>query len=335
MQHEPRDWVLGAGRLGIQLGWSLHHQQGLPVSIWHRTPLSAEKESWLAGIEHVVGPLPLNALVRARMVLLTVSDSAIGELAQKLADTLPQPPENPPHFFHCSGALSVEALAPLALKGYPTGGFHPLQSFSGAPSPTKFVGTFFALEGHLDAVAHGQALAHALGGFTGTLRPGKRLYYHAAAVLASNLLVALEALAVEVMAEATGPELDAAQRLKMLLPLVEGTVANLRSQGIPAALTGPVSRGDVQVVAQQWQALQKLEDAANQTSLSSASERLDSAQAPAQRSVSEVYRLLSREAVTLARARGIPAEQADSLDLALGKPVKSFDKAHPGVINEE
>jgi predicted short-subunit dehydrogenase-like oxidoreductase (DUF2520 family) len=65
-----------------------------------------------------------------------------------------------------------------------------------------------------------------------------RAAYHAAAAMASNLLIALEESAAELV-ERLGIE-DARE---LLAPLVLRTAANWAERG-PAALTGPIARGD-------------------------------------------------------------------------------------------
>jgi predicted short-subunit dehydrogenase-like oxidoreductase (DUF2520 family) len=75
-----------------------------------------------------------------------------------------------------------------------------------------------------------------------------RAAYHAAASIASNFLVTLEAAAERVAATA-GVNRDA------LVPLVRATVENWASLGAERALTGPVARGDVETVARQREAI--------------------------------------------------------------------------------
>jgi predicted short-subunit dehydrogenase-like oxidoreductase (DUF2520 family) len=109
--------------------------------------------------------------------------------------------------------------------------------------------------------------------------------YHAAAVMACNYVVALEDVAVEMAAEAGLPRERA---LEALLPLVRGTVENLAQVGLPDALTGPIARGDVETVQRHLEALGPLGPAPNQ-----------------------IYRVLGRAALRVARARGgISAERA-------------------------
>ena len=78
------------------------------------------------------------------------------------------------------------------------------------------------------------------------------LGYHAAASIASNFLVTLEA-AAERVAGGAGIAPEEARRL--LGPLVRTTVENWLRVGPEAALTGPVVRGDEETVARQREAV--------------------------------------------------------------------------------
>src|SRR5262249_887736 len=64
-----------------------------------------------------------------------------------------------------------------------------------------------------------------------------RAAYHAAAAIASNLLVALEESAAELL-----DRIGVDQGRELLAPLVLRTAANWAERG-PAALTGPIARG--------------------------------------------------------------------------------------------
>ena len=71
-----------------------------------------------------------------------------------------------------------------------------------------------------------------------------RAAYHAAASIASNFLITLEAAAEQLAA-------DAGVDRELLVPLVRATVENWAALGADRALTGPVARGDEQTVAAQ------------------------------------------------------------------------------------
>jgi predicted short-subunit dehydrogenase-like oxidoreductase (DUF2520 family) len=72
--------------------------------------------------------------------------------------------------------------------------------------------------------------------------------YHAAASIASNFLVTLEATA-ERLAAVVGVDRE------MLVPLVRATVENWAALGPEGALTGPVARGDEATVEAQRSAI--------------------------------------------------------------------------------
>jgi predicted short-subunit dehydrogenase-like oxidoreductase (DUF2520 family) len=75
-----------------------------------------------------------------------------------------------------------------------------------------------------------------------------RAAYHAAASIASNFLVTLEAAAERLLAT-TGADRE------LLVPLVEATVANWAALGPARALTGPAARGDEATIARQRAAI--------------------------------------------------------------------------------
>jgi predicted short-subunit dehydrogenase-like oxidoreductase (DUF2520 family) len=80
----------------------------------------------------------------------------------------------------------------------------------------------------------------------------QRAAYHAAASIASNFLITLEAEA-EALADAAG--IDGFDARRMLAPLVRATVENWAELGPERALTGPVARGDRATVAAQREAV--------------------------------------------------------------------------------
>jgi predicted short-subunit dehydrogenase-like oxidoreductase (DUF2520 family) len=164
-------------------------------------------------------------------VLLCVPDERIPAMAEELADA------GPSLLGHTSGATTLDALAAAAERGAATFSLHPLQTFADGETPVE--GTPAAIAGSSDeSLAYARGLAEALGMRPFEVPEESRAAYHAAAAMASNLLVALEDSATALM-QSIGVE-DARE---LLAPLVLRTAANWAERG-PGALTGPIARGD-------------------------------------------------------------------------------------------
>ncbi|HET9720527.1 MAG TPA: DUF2520 domain-containing protein [Solirubrobacteraceae bacterium] len=146
---------------------------------------------------------------------------------------------------HCSGATGLEALAP-----HEAFSLHPLMTVPAEGSElTEFAGAGAAIAGSsARALTLARALAERLGMEPVEIAPEDRAAYHAAASIASNFLVTLEA-AAERLAAGTGVE------RRSLVPLVAATVENWGRLGGARALTGPVARGDRATVEAQRRAV--------------------------------------------------------------------------------
>jgi predicted short-subunit dehydrogenase-like oxidoreductase (DUF2520 family) len=207
-----RPAVIGRGRLGTALTGALR-ATGLPVA----------------------GPLGRGASpADADIVLLCVPDGEIAAAARAV----------PPGRLvgHCSGATGLEPLA-----GHESFSLHPLMTVTG--DGAEFAGAGAAVAGSTpNALATARRLAIRLGMRPVEVAAEDRVAYHAAASIASNLLITLEA-AAERMAGTAG--VDRA----LLVPLVRQTVENWAGTGAERALTGPIARGDEATVAAQRSAV--------------------------------------------------------------------------------
>jgi predicted short-subunit dehydrogenase-like oxidoreductase (DUF2520 family) len=190
-----------------------------------------------AGYE-VSGPLGRGADgVGADAVLLCVPDAEIDRAA---ADVAPGPLVG-----HCSGATGLRELTP-----HEAFSLHPLMTVTA--DGADFAGAGAAIAGTTArALALAAELAAALGMHSVEVSERNRAAYHAAASIASNFLLTLEA-AAERVAAAAGVERE------QLVPLVRATVENWARLGPERALTGPVARGDEATVARQRAAVREV-----------------------------------------------------------------------------
>jgi len=184
------------------------------------------------------------AAQRADAVLLCVPDQAIG----KAAATIAAAGARPRFAGHTSGASTLDALAPLAEAGAATFSIHPLQTVP--DTSTDFTACPCAIAGsEAEALALARSLGERLGMRPFEVAEDHRAAYHAAASIASNFLVALEASAVELLERA-----GVADGRELLSPIVLRTALNWSERG-DGALTGPIARGDEATVARHLEAI--------------------------------------------------------------------------------
>jgi predicted short-subunit dehydrogenase-like oxidoreductase (DUF2520 family) len=195
-----------------------------------RVGSSLSKAAELAGIEVRLAAGDEATSTGGAAALLCVPDDAIADVCGRIAA--------PPQLVgHVSGASTLDVLSAAAERGASTFSLHPLQTFADGDTPVD--GTPAAIAGSDEqAVSFARSLAEALGMRPFEVPEESRAAYHAAAAMASNLLIALEESAAEVF-DRIGIE-DARE---LLAPLVLRTAANWAERG-PAALTGPIARGD-------------------------------------------------------------------------------------------
>ena len=184
----------------------------------------------------VSGPAARGQLVPADCdaILVCVPDSKIADVIE----TLP----TGPLVGHCCGAHGTELLG--SRRGFC---LHPLMTLSG--NAADLHGAWAAIDGtDPQSLELARSLATDMGLIPAIISAENRSKYHAAAAIASNFLVALEASA-ERIAESAGLPRAA------LVPLVSQTVANWAEKGSKASLTGPIARGDTATVARHRSAI--------------------------------------------------------------------------------
>ena len=253
--------VIGAGRLGASLALAFQAQGLSLAGFTSDSPAGRTKaEGWLGG--HALSRLSDIVALDPDVYVLSVPDQAVPEVAAELGALLATRGQRrdprPPVVLHTSGATPVAALRSCERAGAIVLAFHPLQTFTDPlTGQHRFFGTAVAVtpsppQQDSPAAAFGFSLAGALGARPFILDDDKRGLYHAAATIACNYLVTLEHSAERLFVEAGLPEGEA---LSLFLPLVRATLDNIERQGTVAALTGPLSRGDLATVSRHLQAL--------------------------------------------------------------------------------
>jgi predicted short-subunit dehydrogenase-like oxidoreductase (DUF2520 family) len=267
----PSVFVIGAGRLASAVA------PGLGARRW-RVGGFARNAKGRARLRRLgAEPLPVARAGDFDLVLIAVPDSVVSDVVRTALPHL----RRGQVVAHGAGALGLDVLEPAARRGAHPGSLHPIQALAGGPFQA---GAAAAVDGDPAALRLLSRAARDLG-----LRPIRvpapgRVLYHASAVMASNLVMALADLAAETWTLAGAGEREA---LRALVPLMRGAVENLATRGLPGALTGPAARGDAEVVKRQARALEG--------------------------EAGEVYRLLSRRLVRIASAGGLAPDRAKAV----------------------
>jgi predicted short-subunit dehydrogenase-like oxidoreductase (DUF2520 family) len=230
--------LVGCGRVGTAIALGLKRAGYSIVAVQDTSP-SAERRARRLLLPRPLTPNPQP--LTPDLVLLATPDSRIVPAWQGLTRTL-VPGQAIVHF---SGALSSRVFSNAEPRRITALALHPVMTFSGQRRIDSFAGTYFTLEGNPEAIALGHRLVRALGGKAIVLRARGKPLFHAACVMVSNLIVALIDAGLETCASAG---IKPRQSARVLEPLINRTLGNIRRSGTGPALTGPVVRGDVATV---------------------------------------------------------------------------------------
>jgi len=242
--------VIGAGRLGTSLGYALHKKEYKIKALSCRTVSSAEESRKLIG-EGIASTDNVETARAGKIVFLCLPDEEIEKVTRVLAGS--DVNWSKKFVFHCSGLILSEVLKPLGAKGALTASLHPIQSFAQKKTPpAQFENIYFGLEGCTEALALSQRIVRQLGGHPLILQPEDKPLYHAACSTASNFFVVLLEMAVSLLKQI---DLQEEEALQILLPLVKGTLQNVKKFNIRTSLTGPVIRGDQKSIQKHLEAL--------------------------------------------------------------------------------
>lgn len=159
-------------------------------------------------------------------------------------------------FFHTSNSLTSDELLPLKEKGAFIASFSPLQTFAGfslknRPEADIFEGVYFLAEGDEPALALAREIAGSLGARLIIVEKSKKIYFHIAAVCASNFLISILKLSERQLmktGDCTVENRNEPVDIKVLLPLIRRTLENVETCGVDASLTGPARRKETGVI---------------------------------------------------------------------------------------
>ncbi len=237
----PKMAIIGAGKIAYSITGALTDAGYEILSVFSRSKESAKKLAEKFGIKNYsddFSGIPSGT----NFYILSVPDDQIEEAALKLS-CLPLN-FNELLFIHLSGSLNISVLNSLEKKKAYTASVHIMQTF---PSKEKVhvKNCYAAVETNdKDSNEFLFSFTRKLGMIPFAVSSEKKVFYHAAGVMASNFLIAnlYNSLKTFEFAE-TGQEFN-----NIFFPIIEQTLMNAGKNGVMNALSGPVERGDLQTI---------------------------------------------------------------------------------------
>jgi predicted short-subunit dehydrogenase-like oxidoreductase (DUF2520 family) len=246
--------IVGPGRLGQAMGRLLKRAGFRVRFVAARRMAAARRAAKFIGSGR---PLSLGSpeLAKAEVFLLTTSDVALASVAAQLAATFDG--WKGKVVLHTCGSLPSSVLTPLGKKGAAIGSLHPFQT---VPTPADGVRNlsrgFWAIEGDPRARSVATRWVKAFDGAAFSIRPEKKILYHAAAFLVCPTVVTLLDRSQFLLRKSGVP---ARITRPMLSRFVTETVRNFDRLGARKALTGPAVRGDWAIIREHMRALARVD----------------------------------------------------------------------------
>ncbi len=250
---------IGAGKAGIALGRYLADHGNTVIGYASRTTQSACEAAAITQTRSFGNCLELAQA--SDLLFITTPDGAISTVWQELYRAHHQGilSLSQKIIAHISGATSSEIfLHAEAVQALPCSA-HPLLAFGNKENAhIQLAQAHFALEGNERAVTDVEAILNKAGNTVHRIKAADKTRYHAAAVFASNLVLAPLDRAARILENCGFSSDDAREALE---PLIRGNVENFCRQGAVASLTGPVERADEATVRSHLDCLNKSERA--------------------------------------------------------------------------
>jgi predicted short-subunit dehydrogenase-like oxidoreductase (DUF2520 family) len=268
MANKPRIAIVGPGNLGLAFAISLHCAgYTIDAVISRSARKSLTKAQKLA---REVGARIFSDSVadtRANLFWFCVPDGEIAPAASAFADQVEWKGKIA---LHSSGALTSDLLAILRRRGAAVASVHPMMTFvrgdfsrkskwlsgqlkPGEPQPI-LTGVPFAIEGDAPAIKIARRVVKDLGGTAYPIRKRDKVAYHAWGTFASPLLTSLLVTAEHVAAMAGVDRKTARQRM---IPILRRTLDNYAMRDAADAFSGPIIRGDVEIVKRHMDVLRQ------------------------------------------------------------------------------
>ena len=236
---------MGAGRVGTAVAVLLQRAAHTIVAVSGRGATRGRAASFLPGVAVVDAR---DAVADADLVIVGVPDDVIEEIVVSLGDAV----RAGRWIAHLSGARGLGVLDAAREAGARRLAVHPLQTLPDVTGAIERIpgSTIAVTADDEEGYFLGERIAEDLLGEPFRLQDELRPLYHAAAVFASNYLVATSSVAADLFSAAGVPD-----PARAMAPLQRATLDNLERLGAGRALTGPAARGDAGTIDRHLAAL--------------------------------------------------------------------------------
>ncbi len=158
---------------------------------------------------------------------------------------------------HTSGFFGTDILEPAKCAGARVGGFHPAQLFANLDQALKALpGSAFCLLGEPPLLDTLKDMVSALKGNWIVLKPAQKPLYHVALAFTSDFTMVCIKIATELFQKFGVPP---PETLRILTPIIRGTVDGIINMGFPDCFSGPITRGDLSVLSKHVATLEENE----------------------------------------------------------------------------
>ena len=273
---------VGAGKVGCSLGMLFANTQHNLAGFYSRTSSSAIDAADFTKSKHFSN---LETLIEeSDTVFITVSDDAISGVW----DSIKHMSIAGKMICHCSGSLSSKIFTDIEKTGAFGFSIHPLLAVSDRyRSYQELPKALFTIEGDATKIGEIKALLDESGLKSTVIAADVKTRYHGAAVMCSNLVVALIQAAQDELRICGFSE---EQLSDAIAPLLLGNVNKVLQVGTKDALTGPIERNDCGTVEKHLNTFEGMDR--------------------------EVYRILSKKTLEVAKAKH-PQTDYKNLELLL------------------
>jgi predicted short-subunit dehydrogenase-like oxidoreductase (DUF2520 family) len=241
-------YIIGGGRVGAALAHYLivngYHLNCLVENNPERYSYLKKKFDW----KFLALDFNLENFIKSKQIILAVPDDSIVEVSQNISRNYSLNCCEK-MVVHTSGTLSSEVLLNLKKAGAFIGSIHPIYSFSYDPKDNDMLNkVWFSIEGDSPVTNACKRLFCSLGNNFIQVSASEKKAIHLACVFYANFFVALAEMSQKII-QHSGIKQD--NFFQFLNPLLLSTVKQISKVGTASGLTGPVKRGDIDIIKKQ------------------------------------------------------------------------------------